>query len=151
MGTNDDLVTVLEKVDLFHGLSRRVLRRIADAGREESYAPGSSVLAQGEEVGGFRSMSHRGVEMHVVLDGAAVSSVDGQVHVTLGPGDYFGEISLIDGQPRSADVTAGAEGLTTFALPKWTFNDVLEHHPEVAVPMLKVMVARLRAAERSAG
>ena len=143
----DDLVTVLEKVDLFHGLDRKVLRRMAEAGRQEAFEPGQTVLAQGEEVGGFRSFSPKGVEMHVVLTGSAEASVDGQVHGTLGPGDYFGELSLIDGLPRSAAVVAGEHGMTTFALAKWTFQDLLDKHPEVAVPMLRVMTARLRAAE----
>ena len=143
----DDLVPVLEKVDLFAGLGRKVLRRIAEGGREETFAPGETVLAQGEQVSGFRSFSPKGVEMHVVLAGGAVASVDGVVHGHVGPGDYFGELSLIDGGPRSADVVAGPEGMTTFALAKWTFTDLLTEHPEVAVPMLHVMTARLRAAE----
>ena len=44
---------------------------------------------------------------------------------------------------------AGDQGMTTFALDKWTFAELLEEHPEVAVPMLRVMIARLRAAERA--
>ena len=146
MGT-DELVAVLEKVDLFHDLRPRVLRRIAEAGREESFAAGEPVIVQGEEVSGFRSFSQRGVEMHVVLTGSALASVRGQQHAELRPGEYFGELSLIDGLPRSAEVRAGPDGLSTFAITKWTFADLIEDHPEVAVPMLHVMVARLRAAE----
>lgn len=143
----DELVAVLEKVDLFHELRPRVLKRIAEAGREETFAAGEPVIVQGEQVSGFRSFSQRGVEMHVVLTGSAEARVDGEPHGRLGPGDYFGELSLVDGLPRSAEVRAGADGLTTFAITKWTFADLLEEHPEVAIPMLHVMVARLRAAE----
>ena len=53
----DELVAVLEKVDLFHDLRPRVLRRIAEAGREETFAAGDPVIVQGEEVSGFRSFS----------------------------------------------------------------------------------------------
>ena len=70
-----------------------------------------------------------------------------QTHAVLEPGAYFGEISLIDGRPRSADVVAGEGGLRTLALSKWTFEDLLEKHPEIAVPMLRVLAARLRADE----
>jgi len=56
-------------------------------------------------------------------------------------------VSLIDGKPRSADIVAGDDGLTTLGLAKWTFHELLETHPEIAVPMLRVMTARLRAAE----
>ena len=66
---------------------------------------------------------------------------------TLGAGDYFGELALIDGKPRSADVVAGDSGLTTFALPKWEFDTLVKEHPEVLLPMLRVVVARLRRAE----
>jgi CRP-like cAMP-binding protein len=143
----DDVLAVLEKIDLFHGLSRKVLSRIVDGGREETFGPGEQVFAEGEEVGGFRSFSPKGVEMHVVLEGTAEAGVGGVTHGTLGPGSYFGEISLVDGGPRSADVAAGPDGMRTFALPKWTFAELLEQHPEIAVPMLRVMVGRLRAAE----
>jgi CRP-like cAMP-binding protein len=145
----DDAVTVLEKVDLFEGLGHRVLRRIAERGREESFEAGAQVFAEGEEVGGFRSFSEKGVEMHVVLSGSADAGVAGVKHASLGPGQYFGEISLIDGGPRSAEITAGPDGLRTFALTKWTFAELLDQHPEIAVPMLKVMASRLRAAEHT--
>ncbi len=113
----------------------------------ETFAPGATVLSEGEEVSGFRSFSPKGVEMHVVLAGSATAGVAGVAHGTLGPGDYFGEVSLIDGKPRSADIVAGDDGLTTLGLAKWTFHELLETHPEIAVPMLRVMTARLRAAE----
>ena len=149
MGT-DELVAVLEKVDLFRDLRLRVLRRIAEAGREERFEPGEVVITEGEEVSGFRSFSQRGVEMHVVLTGTALASVHGTQHAELRPGEYFGELSLIDGLPRSAEVRAGERGLSTFAISKWTFADLLDEHPEVALPMLRVMVARLRATEAAA-
>jgi len=62
-------------------------------------------------------------------------------------GQGFGEISLIDGEPRSATVRAGAEGLQTFALSAWEFRPLLEENPTVAVELLKTLSARLRAAE----
>jgi CRP/FNR family cyclic AMP-dependent transcriptional regulator len=143
------LVTTLSNVDLFHGLPSRVLDRIAESGHEATYAPGESVIEQGESVAGFKAFSPTGVEMHVILAGAADVVVDGAPQAGLGVGDYFGELSLIDGEPRSADVVAGPAGLTTFALSKWTFESLREKHPEVAIPMLRVLCARLRAGERS--
>jgi CRP/FNR family cyclic AMP-dependent transcriptional regulator len=86
-----------------------------------------------------------------VLAGGATVLLDGAQHGTLGPGDYFGELSLIDGEPRSADIVASADGLTTFAMSKWQFEELLEEHPRIAVPMLHVLTARLRAAEQGAG
>ena len=143
----DELVPVLEKVDLFSGLKPKLLRTIAESGQVETFAPDEVVIAEGEEVGGFRPFSQKGVEMHIVLDGSGGVSVSGESHGTVGPGDYFGELSLLDGKPRSAEITAGEPGLTTFALTKWTFAELLEQHPEIALPMLRVLVERLRAAE----
>jgi CRP/FNR family transcriptional regulator, cyclic AMP receptor protein len=143
------LVATLGQVDLFHGLSPRVLSRIASSGHEAHYDAGTVVIVQGESVAGFRAFSTAGVEMHVILEGDARIDVDGVTHTTLGPGAYFGELSLIDGRPRSADVVAGDGGLTTLALSKWTFDDLLEKHPEVAIPMLRVLASRLRAIEGS--
>jgi CRP-like cAMP-binding protein len=146
-GNSAALVTTLGEIDLFHGLSPRVLARIAESGHEARYEPGTTVLAQGDSVTGFKAFSPAGVEMHVVLEGDARVDIDGVPHATLGPGTYFGEIALIDGRPRSADVVAGEGGLTTLALSKWTFEELLEKHPEIAVPMLRVLAARLRAQE----
>ena len=143
----DDLTARLTGVDLFAGLSPRVLSKIASSGHETTFAPGAAIVVQGEAVTGFKAFSPSGVEMHVVLSGSADVLVNGNPGSSLGPGAYFGELSLIDGAPRSADVIAGPDGLTTFALSKWTFEDLLEKHPEVAVPMLRVVVARLRALE----
>jgi CRP/FNR family cyclic AMP-dependent transcriptional regulator len=144
-----DLISILADVDLFRGLTPKVLGQIADRGHEADYAPGAVVIVQGDSVEGFKAFSPNGVEMHVVLSGSARVDVNGQTHATLGAGTYFGEVSLIDGRPRSADVVAGEEGLRTLALSKWTFEDLLEHHPEIAVPMLRVLAIRLRAVEES--
>lgn len=145
--SDDELVSFLAKVDLFDGLSQRVLRKIAAAGRVESFEPNAVVLQEGEEVSGFRSFSQRGVEMHVVLSGSAEVVVDHEAHGSVNPGEYFGELSLIDGLPRSAGISAGPDGLKTFALAKWTFTELLDQHPEISRQILLVMVARLRASE----
>jgi CRP/FNR family transcriptional regulator, cyclic AMP receptor protein len=144
------LVSTLSSVDLFAGLPPKVITRIAESGQRETYAAGATVIAQGDSVAGFKAFSLPGVGMHIVLEGGATVAVNGVANGSLGAGAYFGELSLIDGLPRSADVTAGERGLITFALSKWTFESLLEDHPEVAVPMLRVLCARLRAQESAA-
>ena len=144
---NRELTATLGEVDLFRGLSHRVLSHIADAGNTAEYAAGATVIVQGDSVTGFKAFSPAGVEMHVVLDGGARVLVNGEQVNRLAEGDYFGELSLIDGHPRSADIIADEGGLTTFALSRWTFEDLLDKHPEVAVPMLRVLCSRLRNVE----
>jgi CRP-like cAMP-binding protein len=142
-----ELTAALAEVDLFRGLTHKVLSHIAESGHTAEYAEGTAVIVQGESVSGFKAFAPSGVEMHVVLDGGANVLVNGQQVNRLVEGDYFGELSLIDGRPRSADIVADAGGLTTFALSRWTFEDLLDKHPEVAVPMLRVLCSRLRDVE----
>ena len=145
--TASEITMVLSGVDLFAGLPPKVIGQIAERGHEASYAVGVPVVVQGESVSGFKAFSPTGVEMHVILEGRARVDVDGVTHTVLGPGEYFGEVALIDGLPRSADVVPEEGGLRTFAISKWTFEDLLDHHPEVAVPMLRVLASRLRSQE----
>jgi CRP-like cAMP-binding protein len=142
---DDALVSTLSDIDLFHGLSPKVLSHIAEGGHEATYAAGTTVIVQGDSVTGFKAFSPAGVEMHVILEGNARVDIDGVTHNVLGPGQYFGEIALIDGKPRTADVVAEPGGLRTLAITKWTFEDLLEKHPEIAVSMLRVLASRLRA------
>jgi CRP-like cAMP-binding protein len=144
---HDELAKQLEQTDLFAGLSKRALHRVEHDGEVKSFAAGAFVTAEGTPVSGFAAFSPAGAYFHLVLSGSGEVQHDGTTIATVGPGDYFGELSLIDGQPRSADVVAGPDGLTTFELDKWKFEALLEEHPEVAIPMLKVLTARLRAAE----
>ena len=85
--------------------------------------------------------------IHLVTAGEAEVEVGGQPRATLRRGQGFGEISLIDGEPRSATVRAGTDGLQTFALSAWEFRPLLEENPSVAFQLLKTLSARLRAAE----
>ena len=67
MSSSKDLAATLGDVDLFRGLSHRVLTRIAESGHEAHYAEGATVILQGDSVTGFKAFSPAGVEMHVVL------------------------------------------------------------------------------------
>jgi CRP-like cAMP-binding protein len=143
-----DISAVLGSVDIFTGLRPRVLKRLAQAGRVIEAPPGATIILAGESVSGFHT--HSPLHMHVILAGDATVRVNGQEVQRLVVDDYFGDLALIDGQPRSADVVAGQSGLTTWSLGKGEFDKVVDEHPEVLLPMMKVVVARLRRAEASA-
>ena len=145
--TTDELTQQLETTDLFAGLSRRTLHRIERDGEVKEFAPGAVVTAEGAKVSGLAAFGPGGAYFHLVLAGGGEVRQDGQQIGTVSPGSYFGELSLIDGKPRAADVIAGSDGMRTFALDKWAFSKLLEEHPEVAIPMLSVLTARLREAE----
>jgi CRP-like cAMP-binding protein len=126
----------LGRTDLFAGLSKRHLSSIAGQARLVHHQQGKDITEQGGGAAGF----------HLIKDGTASVQVSGQDRPALGPGDYFGEISMIDGKPRSATVHAESE-MTTISIPSWSFHPILEEEPEVAKVLLKVLCARLRAAE----
>jgi CRP/FNR family cyclic AMP-dependent transcriptional regulator len=145
--SDDALVQTLTGIDLFEGLSSRVVKHIASEGTVRSFVADAAVTEEGEGVSGWASFSPQGVCFYVILEGTADVAVDGEHRATLSAGQYFGETSLIDGKPRSATVVAGPGGMRAFAITAWDFKPILEEHPSVAMALLKVLAARLRAAE----
>ena len=134
--TTDEVIENLRSVDLFRDVNDRELRKIAQRGRVISHGDGREITTEQGEAVGF----------HLVLSGSATVRRKGQDLRTLKPGDYFGEVSLIDGKPRSASIVAG-EGLRTFALMSIEFRPLLEERPEIALSLLNVLCTRLRDAE----
>jgi CRP-like cAMP-binding protein len=137
MVDKESAVELLGGVDLFQGLSKKELRAIAAMAKEMQFDEGQRVVTEGEEGGRF----------HLILDGKAKVTVGGRTKNALGPGDYFGEISLIDGGPRSATVTAETP-LRTLALAEWNFRPLLKEMPTIAPKLLVEMCRRLRASDR---
>jgi CRP/FNR family transcriptional regulator, cyclic AMP receptor protein len=136
----DAAADALAGVDLFAGLSSRQLGKLAAVSRRADHKPGAEVAAEGRGALAF----------HVIVEGTATVTVGGRQVRTLGPGDYFGEISLIDGEPRSATVTASGDApLRTIALGKTQFSSLIEKEPSIAKALLVRLCGRLRAAEAS--
>jgi CRP-like cAMP-binding protein len=131
----------LAQVDLFSGLSQRDLARIARSGREVDHKPGKEVVTQGRG----------GIAFHLVLGGFADLEIGGQLRKRLDAGDYFGEISLIDGKPRTATVRAGGDGLRTFAITAWEFQALLREQPQIARALLVTLCARIRDTQAASG
>lgn len=148
--SDDTLVKQLSEVDLFAGLSDKVLRSIAEQGESVTIDAFEHVTEEGSKVSGWAPFSPEGVRFYLILEGSADVEVHGDRRGTLGPGDYFGETSLIDGEPRSATVIAGPDGISAFSLSAWSFAPILEENPPVAMAMLKVLARRLRAVESRA-
>jgi CRP/FNR family transcriptional regulator, cyclic AMP receptor protein len=126
----------LGRIDLFADLPEDALDDLVQRGTTFTMTPGQPVVTEGRSDVGLR----------IVLDGTAEVTVKGEPRPPLGPGDYFGEISLIDGAPRSATVVSGPDGLTTFALSSLAFAPMMER-PEVARVLLKALCARIRSIE----
>jgi CRP-like cAMP-binding protein len=127
----------LAQVPLFSGLAPRYLRRIGDLTEEQRYMEGARVVREGDV----------GDTFYVILEGQAkVVSASGRVVNRLRPGDFFGEISLLDGGPRTASVVADTE-LTMLALARKDFLRVIRQDPAVGVKLLAHAAGLLRRME----
>ncbi|MEI8057950.1 MAG: cyclic nucleotide-binding domain-containing protein [Actinomycetes bacterium] len=146
-----DVAKALSELDLFMGLSEHGMHELIAAGRHCTFAPGEAAVAQGDEFADEEAAAASSIEMHVILEGVCKVVIDGTAVRDLTAGEYFGELSVIDGLPRSADVLAGDSGLVTFALTKETFDKLMKDDPEIAVPMLRMLATRLRARRAEVG
>jgi CRP-like cAMP-binding protein len=130
---------MLGSVGLFEGLSNKELSQISKASRTVEFPTGSVIVKEGEE----------GVGFHLILSGRAKVAVKGRTRTTLGPGKFFGELSLIDRGPRTATVTADTN-VKTLSLVSWEFLPLVEKTPSIARKLLLEMCRRLREADAGA-
>jgi CRP-like cAMP-binding protein len=131
----------LAQVPLFSQLSRRDLRRLAAGTVNRHFGKGDMIVKEGERAVVFYLMSSGRAE---VVKGAEGSSP--RVLGTLGPGDFFGDMALLDGYLRSASVRA-LEDTECLVLSRWDFLAELRTSPSIAVQMLPMLSRRLREAE----
>src|SRR6476646_12236995 len=111
MSDKSDLQDRLAALPIFAGLSGRRLGKLVDQAKEVHHPVGREVATEGEGA----------LALHLVLAGKAEVTLHGEAVRTLSEGDYFGEISMIDGRRRSATVTAASD-LTTLAVPHASFE-----------------------------
>jgi CRP-like cAMP-binding protein len=129
----------LGKVPLFSGLSNRELEAIVRAGKEVEHREGHVIAREGD----------RGIGFFLVLDGEARVSRGGKGLAKLKPGDFFGEISLLDRGPRTATVTASTR-IRLLGVTAWVFRGLLMEYPSIAMKLLEVVAARLRQVTKAA-
>jgi CRP-like cAMP-binding protein len=134
-----DWTDVLADVPLFSNLSARHVRGLAKLAKIQRLAAFTQIVRKGESGDAF----------FLILDGTAVVRPPGKRVVKLGPGDFFGELALLDDSPRSATVEA-QEDILVARIGRRDFTRMLDKEPKVAVALLRTLTARLRASEASA-
>ena len=135
--TAKDWAEVLAGLPVFSRCRRRQLRKLAGLAQFREFAPGSMIIQAGEPSNAF----------FLILSGQA--RVLGKPRARLlRIGDYFGEMGLIDGEPRSASIVAGDE-LQVMRLPRRPFLRLVEHEPGIAMAMLGELSRRVRGLEKS--
>jgi CRP/FNR family transcriptional regulator, cyclic AMP receptor protein len=126
----------LRQVPLFANLSEEDLETLANQMKERTFKEGAAVTSEGLGGAGF----------FVIVEGNANVSVGNEQRGTLGAGDHFGEMALIDEGMRSATITAATD-LRCYGLTAWEFRPFVEEHPQIAWALLQTLTRRLRDAQ----
>jgi CRP/FNR family cyclic AMP-dependent transcriptional regulator len=133
---NKQIIALLKKTPIFANTSEKSLESMIKSAVVKTVAPGGKVVQEGQG----------GVGFYLILEGKAEVIKKGEKLAELSKGNFFGELGVIDGQLRTADVIAVTE-TTCWILSQWAMKSVIEHHPEVALSMLEELVRRLRATD----
>lgn len=129
-----DATSRLAQVPIFSECTKRELTIIGRAAKEVSHREGTVIAREGE----------RGVGLFLILEGQCKVSIGGKTKAKLGPGDFFGEVALLDGGPRTATVTA-LTPVRLVGITGWVFRGLLMEHPSIALKTLEAVAGRLRA------
>ena len=132
-------IEALERVPLFSGLNTRELQKIARLFKKRHFSKGETVVKQGSG----------GAAFFIIESGEATVFIGGKQHTTLKPGEYFGEIALIDEGTRMATITAASE-LFCYGLTYWDFRPVGEKNGAIGWKLLQRMATLLRATRQEA-
>lgn len=136
--TRKERVALLRRVKLFSALGPKALGEIADLMTEISFPANRYIVRQGQVGTGF----------YLITSGRARVVRGDRTLNTLGPGDFFGELSVLDQSPRMAHVVT-LEATTVLALASWDFTRLLEGNPRLTLTLLKEVASRLRGASQS--
>jgi CRP-like cAMP-binding protein len=135
--TAKDWTGVLAALPLFSRCRKRHLRKVAELAQFKEFAPGDVVIQAGDAPDAF----------YLILSGRARVLVKSRARM-LRTGDYFGEMGLVDGEPRSASIVA-ADELQVMKLPRRPFLKLLQQEPGIAVAMLAELAGRVRRLENT--
>lgn len=124
----------LRAVPLFQGISEESLARLAAVTGEQSFGPGHFIVLQGQVGSG----------LYVILEGTVRIVLGSTELTTLHAGDFFGELSVIDQQPRNASVQAVTQ-VRCLALASWDLLGLLEADNALALNLIRGLVERVRA------
>jgi CRP-like cAMP-binding protein len=128
-------VEQLQRVPLFADLDSKELDSLASTFKERTFKAGETVASEGSG----------GVGFFIIDEGQAKVTRDGAEQATLGPGQYFGEIALIDEGARTATITAETD-MRCYGLTSWEFRPLVEGNSQIAWKLLQALAKQLREA-----
>lgn len=130
-------VLFLKGVDLFKGIAAEELSHLAQITDEVEYQPNQSIFEEGDA----------GDAMYLIVDGTVKVHSGDHIFAELGSKQVFGEMSILDAEPRSATITALTD-LTLLKIQREDFSEILAEKPEIALGVIQVLTRRLREANR---
>lgn len=130
-------VDLLKKVPLFSDCTAKELGQIAAASKAVKQKAGTVIAREGEP----------GIGLFVIVTGEAEVTIGGSKRATLRGGDFFGEVALLDGGPRTATVTA-TKDMELLGITEWVFRGLMHEHPSIALKTLQAVAGRLRDATK---
>jgi CRP/FNR family cyclic AMP-dependent transcriptional regulator len=131
---------LIRQVPLFSTLDKGEIQGLSSSMKERIFGEGDTIASEGQS----------GIGFFIIDEGEAAVSVGGEERATLGHGDYFGEVALIDDGARTATVTAKSP-LKCYGITSWEFRPLVEGNAGLAWKMLQMMAKRLRDAEQRTG
>lgn len=134
MAASTDVAETLRAVPLFSGLDRRELQMIGKLVKEQRYPAGANIVEEG--AGGYG--------LYVIKEGQVSVIRDGRTVAKFGPGQFFGEIAVLDAGPRTADVRADTDTVC-LTLISWDVKPLLMENASITYKMLQETVKRLRS------
>ncbi|MBA3689248.1 MAG: cyclic nucleotide-binding domain-containing protein [Chloroflexi bacterium] len=126
----------LASIPLLAPLDKRARQQVLHTAREAHYTAGQTVVREGDPA----------TVLYLIVDGHASVQQERRTVGRMGPGEFFGELALIEEHGRTATVVAEDE-LDCLLISGWEFKASLEEHPEMAIPMLNAIIARLHRIE----
>jgi CRP/FNR family cyclic AMP-dependent transcriptional regulator len=130
-------IELLSRVPLFSGVSKGTLRRVASLGRETVHDAGQDIVQEGRT-------AHA---LHVIVEGSATVRVKDRIVAHLRPGDFFGEIALLDKGRRAGTVTADSR-VVTLAVEGTALRGLIESDGRLATHLLAHLAGKVRELDR---
>ncbi len=130
----DQTVDLLKEVPLFSSLSTKQLKSVVKTAKEKDFAEGKTIVKEGEE---------KKAGFYLILDGQVEVKQGDKILDKFSTGQFFGEMAVLDGQPRSADVVA-TEDTECLLLTNWDIKALIKTYPDIAMSIIAELARRLR-------
>lgn len=135
-----DVEAALAATPLLSSLDRKTIKRLAEQGKHRTYAAGETIVREGAPASALYIILSGKVHVERAEGGGGPAPI-------LGAGDFFGELALIEEHPRSATIVAD-ETTDCILFVAWEFTALLKEYPEMAIPLMNALIARLHRRER---